>query len=53
MTETSFVESGASNYRQPFPRPFMDEALEDYSAGRAEIDLADALRSMGFTVISF
>lgn len=51
MTETSFVESGAPNYRQPFPRPFMNEALEKYQAGEFSQDLGNALRSRGFTVL--
>lgn len=51
MSEPSFVESGAANYRQPFARPFMDEARDEYAAGEAKEDLADALRSMGFTVV--
>lgn len=51
MTETSFVEQGAGNYRQPFPRPFMDEARDKYADGQAQIDLENALRSDGFTVI--
>lgn len=51
QTETGFVEEGAPEFRQPFPRPFMDEALVDYAYGRAPEDLADALRSDGFTVV--
>ena len=51
QTETGFVEEGAPEFRQPFPRPFMDEALTDYAYGRAPEDLADALRSDGFTVV--
>ena len=51
-TETSFVEGGYANYNQPFPRPFMDEALEEYTgSGQAQEDLAAALRSKGFTVV--
>lgn len=51
MTETTFVETGAPNYRQPFPRPFMEAALEEYVAGEAQQDLDNALRSRGFTVL--
>ena len=50
QTETGFVEEGAPEFRQPFPRPFMDEALVEYAYGKAPDDLADALRSDGFTV---
>lgn len=51
QTETGFVEEGATEFHQPFPRPFMDEALVDYTYGKAGDDLADALRARGFTVI--
>lgn len=51
QTETGFVEEGAPEFRQPGPRPFMDEALVEYAYGRAPDDLANALRSRGFTVI--
>lgn len=51
QTETGFVEEGAPEFRQPFPRPFMDEALTEYAYGKGPEDLADALRSRGFTVI--
>lgn len=50
QTETGFVEEGAPEFRQPFPRPFMDEALQNYAYGKAPDDLADALRSRGFIV---
>lgn len=49
-TETGFVESGSKSYRQPFPRPFMDEALFNYANGQAPEDLANYLRSKGFEV---
>lgn len=49
-TETGFVESGSKSYRQPFPRPFMDEALVEYAYGQAPDDLANALRARGFQV---
>lgn len=51
MTETSFVETGAAAYRQPFPRPFMDEARDTYAQEKAEDDLANALRARGFEVV--
>lgn len=51
MTETGFVESGAEAYRQPFPRPFMNEGRDKYADGQAQDDLANALRARGFTVI--
>lgn len=50
QTETGFVEEGAPEFRQPGPRPFMDEALQNYAYGKAQDDLADALRSRGFIV---
>lgn len=49
-SETSFVESGNPAYRQPFPRPFMDEALQDYASGQGPMDLTNYLRARGFTV---
>lgn len=51
QTETGFVEEGSPSYRQPFPRPFMDEALTEYAYGQAQEDLANALRAKGFTVV--
>ncbi len=51
MTETSFVETGAAAYRQPFPRPFMEEGRDEYVQNQASDDLADALRSRGFDVV--
>ena len=51
LSETNFVESGDQAYHQPKPRPFMDEALTEYAHGKGPEDLADALRSRGFTVI--
>lgn len=51
QTETGFVEEGAPEFRQPFPRPFMEEALVDYAYGEGPEDLANALRARGFTVI--
>ena len=49
-SETGFVEEGSPSYRQPFPRPFMDEALVEYAYGQAPDDLANALRARGFEV---
>lgn len=51
QTETGFVEEGAPEFRQPFPRPFMDDALIDYAYGKGPEDLANALRAKGFTVV--
>lgn len=51
MTETSFVETGAAAYRQPFARPFMEEGRDEYVQNQASDDLADALRSRGFDVV--
>ena len=46
--ETSVVETGNASFRQPFPRPFMDEALDEYvGSGRAESDLKSVLASYG------
>ena len=50
QTETGFVEEGAPEFRQPFPRPFMEEALVDYAYGEGPEDLANYLRSHGFIV---
>ncbi len=46
--EVDFVESGDTAYRQPFPRPFMDQALSIYAAGQVHIDLAAALQARGY-----
>ena len=51
QTETGFVEEGAPEFRQPFPREFMQPALEEYAYGQGPEDLANALRARGFTVI--
>lgn len=46
--EIDIVESG-SGYNQPYPRPYMDEALKNYIAsGEADRALATALQGMGF-----
>lgn len=50
LSETNFVESGDPAYHQPGPRPFMDEALQEYAYGKAQDDLAAALRARGFRV---
>lgn len=50
--ETQMVEEGWANYRQPGPRPFMDEARDEYvDSGEADATLANVLKSYGFTVI--
>lgn len=50
LSETDFVETGDKAFHQPFPRPFMDEALDAYANGQGKTDLASALRSKGFDV---
>ena len=48
---TPIVETGDSAWHQPFARPFMDEARDEYvDNGEADSDIAKALKSMGFTV---
>lgn len=48
--EVPIVESG-DGYNQPYPRPFMNEARDEYvDSGKAEHDLIAALESAGFTV---
>lgn len=47
--EVDIVESG-DGWGQPYPRPYMDEALQNYIAsGEADRALAEALQGMGFT----
>lgn len=49
--EVEMVEEGWANFRQPGPRPFMDEALEEFvGSGEADATLARVLRSYGFIV---
>ncbi|MBR3237074.1 MAG: hypothetical protein IKF99_01400 [Oscillospiraceae bacterium] len=50
LSETDFVETGDKAFHQPYPRPFMDEALADYAHGEGPEDLANSLRSHGFIV---
>lgn len=48
---TPVVEEGWSNWHQPGPRPFMDEARDAYvDSGEAESAIAAALAAAGFTV---
>lgn len=48
---TPIVETGDPAWHQPFARPFMDEARDDYvDNGNANSDIAKALKSMGFMV---
>ena len=48
--EVPIMESG-DGYSQPYPRPFMNEARDEYvDSGKAERDLIAALDSAGFTV---
>lgn len=52
VSETDFVEGGYSNYNQPFPRPFMEPARDDFvDSGKADAIMADALRAAGFDVV--
>lgn len=52
VSETDFVEVGLSNYNQPFPRPFMEPARDDFvDSGKADAIMADALRAAGFEVV--
>lgn len=54
VEETPVVEEGMDYYRQPGPRPFMDDALEAYiSSGAGDAILAEALRAAGFTAETF
>ena len=47
--EVPIVESG-DGYNQPYPRPFMNEARDEYvDSGEAGHDLIAALESAGFT----
>ena len=47
--EVPIVESG-EGYNQPYPRPFMNEARDEYvDSGKAGHDLIAALESTGFT----
>ena len=47
--EVPIMESGGG-YNQPYPRPFMNEARDEYvDSGEAGRDLMDALESAGFT----
>lgn len=49
--EVNIVESGDPTFRQPGPRPFMDQGLETYVAsGAADVELARALYNAGFDV---
>lgn len=46
--ETDIVQQGYRSYRQPGPRPFMEEALREYiESGGADRDLAAALSDAG------
>ena len=48
---TPIVEEGWSSWHQPYARPFMEEARDDYvDNGDADRDIADALKAAGFTV---
>lgn len=46
------IEEGVEAYHMPYPRPFMEEARDEYiTSGEAAEDLANALRRKGFEVI--
>lgn len=48
---TPIIEDGVSAYHQPYPRPFMDEALDKLvDEGIADRELGNALRAAGFDV---
>ncbi len=48
---TPIVEDGDPAWHQPFARPFMDEARDEYvDNGNADSDIVKSLRAMGFTV---
>lgn len=48
---TPIVEEGWGSWHQPYARPFMEEARDDYvDNGDADRDIADALKAAGFTV---
>lgn len=47
---TPIVEEGWGNWHQPYPRPFMDAARDEYVDSReAGEEIAKALRAVGFT----
>lgn len=47
---TPIVEDGDPAWHQPFARPFMDEARDEYvDNGNADSDIVKSLRAMGFT----
>ena len=46
--EADIVEEGYSNYRQPYPRPFMQKALDEFiGSGEADAVLRDVLARHG------
>lgn len=49
--EVEMVEEGWSEFRQPGPRPFMDDALDEFVAGEGQETLARVMREHGFTVM--
>lgn len=52
--EVNIVEEGMKAWRQPKPRPFMEEGLQEYvSSGQAERDLKWSLAQQGFAVRAF
>ena len=49
--EVDIVESGAHEWRQPGPRPFMEEGLQEYASSKALSDLTTSLLEQGFTIV--
>ena len=48
--EIQFVEDGLGSYRQPYPRPFMEKARDEYiDSGKADQTLARAMQAHGFS----
>lgn len=47
VSEVNFVEAGLANYNQPYARPFMEEAKNEYIA---KDELISIIRAAGFDV---
>ena len=48
VTEADFVIQGLPNYKQPYPRDFMEKVMEDYlRSGRADTVLRNAMQRHG------
>lgn len=48
---TPIVEEGVGAYHMPYPRPFMEEAEEEYASGEGEAEIKRALAAAGLTVL--